>query len=628
MPASFDFPTRDTEYWVPLPLAPPQRDGNTRRVAIVPAVARLAPGATREQAEAEANAVIARNQQPAANRPRLPLRLIPLQERLSGPVRPALLVLSGAIALVLLIACANVACLLLSRSATRQRELAVRAAIGAGRGRLVRQLLTEGAVLSLFGGVLGVAFAWWVLAVLVRLAPPNLLAAGRPAIDMVVLAFAAGVSLLTAALFGIAPALEVVSGDFVRSFQETGREASGLRLFGRNRMRSLLTVAQIALALVLLVGAGLLVRSLVELLRQDPGYRSQGVLAAQLSLPRARYPQPQSRIAFYDQLLAGLRQMPVVQTVGLTNSMPMSRAQINIGFDLPGVPDDADGAPRRTGVRLVSPGFVRALGIRLRAGREFGNEDRQTSERVVLVNTAFVDRYLRGLDAVGRQVGIGEPRRIVGVVESIKPQGLDSMPQPEIFVPYTQLDTLLMMDGPAGSMTLVARTDGDPIGLAPAIRSQVARLDPRLPVYDLSTLDQRVSETTAQRRFFATALAIFAGLALVLAGVGLYGVLSSQVAQSIREIGIRMALGAGPAQIRRAVLRNSVALTVLGLGLGLAGAWGLSRFLASLLFAVTPVDPATYLGAAVALAAAGLLGAWAPVRRAVSVDPVVALRSG
>ena len=630
MPPSFEFPNREVEYWAPLALTPPQRSGNERRVAVVPIVVRLKRGATRTQAEAEANAILRRSQTQAltaAMDQRVGLRLIPLQERQSGPIRPALLVLWAAVGFLLLTACANVASLLLSRTASRRHELAVRAALGAGRGRLIRQMLTEGAMLSLLGGIVGVLLAAWMLFVLARLAPPELLASGRPALNLVVLAFAAGISLVTSALFGLAPALAVLAGDVRRWLTEGGREAVGLRLFGRNWLRNLLTITQVALAILLLVGTGLFTRSLAELLRQHPGYQPAGTLAVQLSLPRARYPQPQSRIAFYDQLLAGVRSSPGVRAVGLTNQMPMSRARISLGFGLPGDGAGTDAAPQRTaGVRLVSPAYFKAMGTRLVAGRDFSGQDRETTELVVTVNTAFADRFFPGTSPVGRQIDIGGSRQIVGVFESMKPQGLDSDPQPEIFMPYTQFNLLLLLDGPAAAWTVVVRAAGDPMTLVPVVRTQVARLDRQLPIYGVTTLDRRLAESVAQPRFFATVLAIFAALALGLAGIGIYGVLASQVAQATREIGIQMALGAGHARIRRAVLAQGAGLTAIGLATGLLGAWGLSQFIASLLFVVKPFDLTAYVGASAILALAALAGSYVPARRATAVDPVVALR--
>jgi putative ABC transport system permease protein len=675
MPEGFDFPTRETEYWTPFAITPPERNPNERRVMVAPFIARLKRGVTPEQAAAEGNAIIARNQQPgpgdappegspgrriegpaggptrrAESGPprgtaggagpvvrrgptqgqvqRVPLQLVTLQERQSGPFRPALLVLSAAVGFVLLIACANVANLLLSRAAIRHREFSIRAALGAGRGRVVRQMLTESVVLSLAGGALGVLLAYWVVRLLPQLGGAVFQRLTDVRLDLRALVFAAGISLLTTVLFGLVPALVSAREGLAQSLKGRGlSDAAGLRLSGRTRVRSLLTVTQVALAMMLLVGAGLLSRSFVTLLRQDLGYQPSGTLTLQLRLPRARYPEPQSRVAFYEQLLAGVRNVPGVEAAGLTNLMPMSQAQIRISFELPGGPVQSDPTtPQTAGVRLVSPGFFRAIGTRLVAGRDFTGADRAAGERVVIINGMMAARYFGDLDPVGRQIELAGPRRIVGVVESIKPEGFDSQAAPEVFVPVTQFAQLLMAEGPLSATTLVVRTTGEPTSLVPAVRTQVAHLDPQLPLFNITTLSQRVSDSVAQPRFYAGVLAIFAGLALVLAAVGIYGVLSSQVEQSTREIGIRIALGAGPGRIRRSVLGHGAVLAASGLAIGLAGAWGLSRFIPTLLFGITPFDVTTYAAAAIMLAAVALAGAYLPTRRATAVDPVVALR--
>jgi len=657
MPSTFAFPTRETEYWVPLPLAPPDRNPNERRVAIVPFLARLKPGVSIEQAAAEGNMILSRNRdtgpggpggaadrvgrgvpqgpgprrtEPGAAGPpsRLPLRFVTLQERRSGPMRPALVVLSAAVGLVLLIACANVANLLLSRAASRRREIAIRVALGAGRGRIIQQMLSESAVFSVLGGILGVLFAVWMVRLLPRLGAPTFAQLNEVQLDWRVLLFAVLVSMAATLLFGLAPALVAARRGLTDPMQQrTVAGAGGFGFFGRHGVRSALTITQIALALMLMVGAGLLARSLFTLVGQDLGYRPDGALAIQLQLPRARYPQPQARTAFLAQVLSGIRATPGVEAAGATNLMPMSQAQIRLSFELPGAPANASPSePMTAGIRLVSPGLFKALGTRLLAGREFGESDQATSEPVVIINSAMAAQYMAGLDPVGRPVDVGRPRRIVGVVESMKPQGFDSEPSPELYFPLTQFDQVLMAEGPLSATTLVVRTSQDPMGIIGAVRMQVARLDAQMPLFNIATLNQRVSASVAQPRFYVIVLTLFAGLALALAAVGIYGVLTFQVAQSTREIGIRMALGAGPGHVRRVVLGHGAVLALIGVGIGLAGAWGLSRFLASLLFGITPVDAASYAGAAAVLATVAIGGIYVPARRATQVDPVVSLR--
>jgi predicted permease len=543
-------------------------------------------------------------------------------------MRPALVVLSAAVGLVLLIACANVANLLLSRAASRHREIAIRVALGAGRGRIVQQMLSESAVFSVLGGILGVLFAVWMVQLLPRLGAPTFAQLNEVHLDWRVLLFAVLVSMAATLLFGLAPALVTARRGLTDSMQQrTVVGAGGFGFFGRHGVRSALTVTQIALALMLMVGAGLLARSLFTLVGQDLGYRPEGALTIQLQFPRARYPQPQSRTAFLEQALSGIRATPGVEAAGATNLMPMSQAQIRFSFELPGAPANINPSePMTAGIRLVSPGLFKALGTRLLAGREFAETDHATSEPVVIINSAMAARYIAGLDPVGRQVDVNGPRRIVGVVESMKPQGFDSEPSPEMYFPLTQFDQILMAEGPLAATTLVVRTSQDPMGIVGAVRAQVARIDPQMPLFNIATLNQRVSASVAQPRFYVIVLTLFAGLALALAAVGIYGVLTSQVAQSTREIGIRMAIGAGPRHIRRAVLGHGAMLTLVGVGVGLAGAWGLSRFLASLLFGITPVDAASYVGAAAILATVAIGGIYVPARRATKVDPVVSLR--
>lgn len=540
--------------------------------------------------------------------------------------RSALGILAAAVGFVLLIACANVANLVLARSTVRGREFAVRAALGAGRRRLVRQLLTEGAVLSVLGGVAGVILAYWAIRLLPRLGTAEVQRLAEVRLDFRVLAFAAVLSLGTTLLFGLAPALAALSGSLAQSLNQRVAASGSRRLPGRP-LPGLLTIVQVALALVLVIGAALLTRSFFNLVSQDPGYRPEGALTVQVQLPRSRYPNPRLRAAFLDQALQSIRTIPGVEAAGATNLMPMSQAQIRISFELPGVvTESASDEPLSAGVRLVSSDLFRALGTRLVAGREFTDADGATSEPVMIVNTAFVARYLQGQDALGRQADVNGPRRIVGIVESMKPLGLDSEPMPEMYFPMSQFGQLLMEEGPLAATTLVARTGGDPTSLVPAIRSRISQLDSELPIFNVITLSQRVADSVAAERLYASLLAVFAALALVLASVGIYGVLSAQVAQSTSEIGVRIALGAGPADIRRSVVGRAAALAGIGAAVGMAGAWALSGYIESQLFSVTPFDPPAYAAAAVFLAVAGIAGAWLPARRATMVDPVVALR--
>lgn len=632
MPAGFDFPARGTEYWIPFTLNPPQRGGKEVRIQVVPALGRLKAGATIAQAVAEGNNILKAS---AQNDPRLQaaglapsLQLTTLQEQTVGPVRPALIALLGAVGFVLLIACANIAGLLLARATDRQKEIAIRASLGAGRGRLTRQMLIESAMLSLIGGGLGLLLGYWGVALLPRLGPGNIPRVDEIQIDLKVLGFTLAVSLLTGLLFGLAPALKCARQDLVQALKEGGITAkTGFRLFRHNRLRSLLAILEYALALVLLIGAGLLMNSFLRLINQNPGYDPRDVLTMQISLPRARYAQPDAQIAFYERLLEGIRGTQGVLSAGMANLMPMSQARMQLSFDIEGRAQSTNPADSAiAGVRLISPGFLQALRIPVLQGRDFNDQDRQNSDPVVLVNQAFVQRYLSNQNPLGKSMDMGRTCRIVGVTGNFRPQGLDSEPQPEAFLCYKQFGQMLMMGGPLTAPNLVVRTEGKPLSLVPVIRTEVTGLDPQLPVFNVSTMEQRVSDSVAQPRFFAVVLSIFAVMALVLAIVGIYGLLSYHVSQSTREIGIRMALGADRARVFRLVLGQGAALAGIGIVLGIGGAWATSRFLESFLFSVKPVDALTYLGITVLMACIGILASYVPARRATTVDPIVALR--
>jgi len=633
MPPGFAFPNSETEYWVPLTLTPPLRSANQQLVTVVPFIGRLKPGVSIQQAEAEATALIqqVRRNYPDSGAPdqNPRLHLQTLQEQSAGPLRPALVVLLAAVGFVLLIACANVANLLLARATDRARELSIRAALGAGRLRLFRQMLTESVMLSLMGGALGVLLGFWGLSILPRLAPGNLPRLAAVHVDQRVFWFSLFLSLVSGLLFGSVPALRVLHGSMMQSLKEGGqRAAAGLRLFRHSWMRSLLAIAEFALAFMLLIGAGLLANSFLRLASQKPGYDPKGVLMMQVSLPRARYPQAELRSTFYDQSLEQLRSLPGVQAAGLSNLMPMTPAMIRMSFDIPGRPPaDNPSAVPIAGVRMISAGFFGALATPIIDGRDFSPSDRESAEPVVVINQNLARRYFPGEAAVGRQIGIaGTPRRIVGIAGDIKPQGLDSEPQPEIYIPYSQFPRMLMMEGPLASMNLIVRASGDPLALVPAVRARMKTLDAQLPVYNVSTMERRISDSVAQPRFYAALLSIFAALALVLAAVGIYGVLSYHVAQCTREIGLRIALGARHANVLGLVLLQGLTLAAIGMALGVAGAWGASRFLSSLLFGITPTDATTYAVTAAFMALIGLLGAYIPARRATSVDPIIALR--
>jgi putative ABC transport system permease protein len=618
MPPGFYFPSREVELWIPLAFDPATA---TRGGHFLGVIARLRPGVSTAQANADMKTISERlARQYPANSANESALVLALHENIVGRVRPALLTLLGAVGVVILIACANVANLLLVRGAARQKEIAIRTAIGAGRTRIVRQMLVESLVLSLAGGALGVALAYASIEPIQTLSAQSLPRVADIFIDTGVLGFALLVSFVTGVVFGVAPAWQASRTEAGDVLKEGGRSS---RSSGARWVRSSLLIAEVALSLVLLVGAALLLRSFARITSVDPGFRAKQALAFRVSLPRPTYPEDHLRIAFFDRLLQNLSALPQVRAAGMSQTLPL-RGDYMLAFVIRGRPQRAPGDDLSANYRTVSPAYFRALGIPLRRGREFTDRDIAGAPMVAIVDEAFVRRHFPAANPIGQAIDIGNGTdgfyEIVGVVGDVHHEGLHEPPRPTMYVPSGQ-DVF-------STMWVIAQTSGEPAELAATVRAAVREIDPALPAYSIAPLSEVLSDSVAERRFAMLLLALFAGCALFLAAVGLYGVVAYSVSQRTQELGVRMAMGARPGDLVRMVLGGGLKLTLVGLGIGMAGALAVTRLISSLLFRVTPFDPVSYGATAIVLLAVATLAAYVPARRATRVDPIVTLRQG
>ena len=619
MPPRFTFPNQ-SEIWIPMALG--DDETGSRGAHYLVAIARLKPDVPVDRARADMSSIASRlqSQYPDSNTG-WTARVEPLAERVVGDARPALMVLLAAVAFVLLIACANVAGLLLARATARQREFAIRSALGAGRARLVRQLLTESLLLGLLGGAVGLLLAMWGTDLLAAAAPPGIPRVSEVQVDGRVLLFTLGLSVLTGIVFGLAPALQGSKTDLNEALKEGGRGGGG----GgprRSRARAVLVVAEVALALVLLAGAGLMLRSFERLQAIDPGFDPASVLVVDLELPEGRYGEPARRAAFFATALERLAALPGVRKAGGVLPLPLSGDNYFLSFGIEGRPV-ADADRPSAAYYVASPGYLRALDIRLLRGRDFSDSDREGAPRVALINDTMARRFWPGEDPVGRRIVIDNGprdryREIIGVVEDVRHDDLTGEARPQMYEPYLQV--------PHPSMSLVLRTAGDPEGLAEAARRAILALDKDQPVSRAVPMERLVAESIAQSRYSMMLLGAFAAVALGLATIGIYGLLSHAVAQRTHEIGIRMALGARRRDVLTLVVLSGMGLTSLGVVLGLAGALALTRLMAGLLYGISPTDPLTLGAVSLLLGMVALMACVIPARRATRIDPMSALR--
>ena len=615
MPADFYFPNRVTEFWRPLGINPADASRGGHFLATI---ARLKDGVSFEQADAEMRGIAARlaQQYPVTNRDES-IVMITRRDLIVGSARPMLYTLLAAVGILVVIACANVANLLLVRASVREKEIAIRASMGAGSRRLMAQLLSEGLVLAAAGGLLGVMLAYLANAPLRVFGEGNIPRASEIALDGRVLAFALTLTVLTGVLFSLAPAWQAARGGLGRVLKEGGRSSSGTRGL---RLRHTLLVVEVALSIVLLVGATLLLRSFARLTGVDPGFRPEQVLTFSVNLPLVTYPGDQQRLAFFDRLHERLRGVPGVRAVGMVQTIPI-RSDYLLSFSIQGRPSEPGNEPSAN-YRAVSPGYFDALTIPLSRGRLFTDQD-LPPRMVAVIDETFAKQHFPGEDPIGRGVrmgnGVDDFYEIVGVVGSVKYEGLDTNPRPTMYAPFS---TDLF-----GSMSMMMKTTGDPRDFAPTARQVMRELDPTIPAAALERLDAVIAESIAPRRFSMLLLGVFALVALFLATVGLYGVVAYAVSQRTQEIGLRMAIGAQRRDVLQMVLGGGMKLAATGIVLGLVAALWLARYVSTMLFGVSPFDPLSYSGTAAVLLAVCALACYVPARRATTVDPLVALRT-
>jgi len=627
MPASFQFPvgfgylgkviSDPIELYVPLaPTANETRRGNYSFFAI----GRLKSGVSIDQARAEMTAIERRlEQQYPESNTGIGISLILTQEQTVKEIRPALLVLLGAVVFMLLIACANIANLLLARAAARQKEIAIRTALGSNRLRILRLLLTESLMLSLAGGCLGFLLAYWGTDILVALAPDNVPRLNEVGVDARVFGFTLAISLITGLLFGLVPAIHAAKPNLNEGLKEGSKGSMG-SVAGK-RTRNVLVAVEVALSLVLLIGAGLMIKSFVRLQQTNLGFNPDQLLTVNVSLSSSKYPEDRQQAAFFQQALERIQSLAGVQSAGATTALPLTLSVSGSDFRIEGRPEPEAGKEMIINTSSISPDYFKTLGISILKGRDFSDRDNSDAPLAAIINSDLARIYFPTEDPLAKRITFDDGESwisIVGVVADIKRMGLDTTAKPEVYFPYLQV--------PSPSMSVVARTTTEPLSLVGGVKNQIQTIDKDLPVGEWKTMQQVLSESNSGRRFNLVLLTVFAAVALILAIVGIYGVMSYAVTQRSHEIGIRMAIGAQSRDVFRMVVGEGMILALIGIGFGLVGAFALTRLMTTMLFAVEPTDPATFITTAVLLTGVTLVACYIPGRRATKVDPLIALR--
>jgi putative ABC transport system permease protein len=628
MPAGFQWHIRarsgtgsPADMWIVLSMP---TEGPATLGRFLSAVGRLKPGVSIGQAETELRAIEARIGQdcPQYNKG-YSVEVIPLREQFVGNVRTALWILLGAVGFVLLIACANVANLLLARAAARQREIALRTALGASRFRVARQLLAESVLLALLGSVLGLGIAWWGIKALVAISPRDLINLQGVGLNIVVLGWTLVVSLVTGIVFGLAPALEATRMNFNDALKEGGKGAGGQGPRS-SRLRNSLVIAEVALAVMLLVGAGLLVRSFVRLRNIDTGFEKEHVLTMVVRLAGARYQHDPPIVNFFEQAMQHIRSLPGVRLAGMVNFLPLyGGLGSSTGFTIEGRPQMLPGEGPSANVRVSDSGYFSAIGIPILRGRNFTEGENNTAKHVVIISQSLAEQYFPDEDPLGKHIDVTmfdkpNPTKIVGIVGDVRYDSLTNQPEPTVYFPHPEL--------PYEFMTLVIRTYGDPAAITSAVREELREIDANQPVADVRTMQQVMGENLSRARFNTLLLALLAGLATILAAVGIFGVMNYSVTVRTRELGIRIALGAQRSKVLMLVLRQGLLLTLIGVGIGVLGTLAMTSVISGLLFGVAPTDPVTFAAIVLLLTGVSLIACYLPARRATRVDAVVALR--